>query len=99
MRSGNRGTAARIGLRYIVNPPGLPARIHQRLDFGEGEVDWDAFFVTLAEVGFDGILTSCVFAWEERAVESARFMRERFAHYLERYPTKVAGPIAPVPLR
>ena len=50
--------------------------VHQHLDIGQGEVDWDVFFGTLAEVGFDGIMTSCVFAWEERAVESSRFMFE-----------------------
>ena len=60
------------GLRYIVNPPGSTARIHQHLDVGQGEVDWDLFFATLAEVGFDGIATVCVFAWEERARESLR---------------------------
>jgi myo-inositol catabolism protein IolH len=26
------------GLRYILNPPGTPARIHQHLDIGQGEV-------------------------------------------------------------
>ena len=36
-----------------------------------------AFFGALRRVGFDGILTSCVFAWEERAVESSRLMFER----------------------
>jgi myo-inositol catabolism protein IolH len=60
------------GLRYIVNPPGSTARIHQHLDIGQGEVDWDLFFRTLAEVNFDGIATVCVFAWEERAEESSR---------------------------
>ena len=64
---------ASSGLRYIVNPPGSTARIHQHLDIGQGEVDWDLFFATLAEVGFDGIATVCVFAWEERAEDSARF--------------------------
>ncbi|MEV8307365.1 sugar phosphate isomerase/epimerase [Streptomyces flavidovirens] len=29
------------GLRYILNPPGTAARIHQHLDIGQGEVDWD----------------------------------------------------------
>lgn len=67
---------ASSGLRYIVNPPGSPARVHQHLDIGQGEVDWDALFGTLVEIGFDGILTACVFAWEERAVESSRFMLE-----------------------
>lgn len=84
---------ASSGLRYIVNPPGSPARIHQHLDIGEGEVDWDGFFGTLAEVGFDGIMTSCVFAWEERAVESSRFMRERIAAYLDRYPIKTGAAV------
>jgi myo-inositol catabolism protein IolH len=65
---------ASSGLRYIVNPPGSPARVHQHLDIGQGEVDFDAFFAALAEVGFDGIATSCVFAWEERALDSAAFM-------------------------
>ncbi|MEV5720380.1 sugar phosphate isomerase/epimerase [Amycolatopsis mediterranei] len=65
------------GLRYIMNPPGTPARIHQHLDIGQGEVDWDAFFGTLRDVEFDGVATVCVFAWEERAVESSKFMLER----------------------
>ena len=64
------------GLRYIVNPPGSPARVHQHLDIGQGEVDWDVFFTTLQRLEFDGIMTACVFAWEERAEESSRFMRE-----------------------
>ncbi|MGW5715276.1 sugar phosphate isomerase/epimerase family protein [Amycolatopsis sp. NPDC003865] len=65
------------GLRYIMNPPGTPARIHQHLDIGQGEVDWDAFFGTLRDIEFDGVATVCVFAWEERAVESSKFMLER----------------------
>jgi myo-inositol catabolism protein IolH len=65
------------GLRYIMNPPGTSARIHQHLDIGQGEVDWDAFFGTLRDTGFDGVATVCVFAWEERAVESSKFMLER----------------------
>lgn len=65
------------GLRYILNPPGTPARIHQHLDAGEGEVDIDACFDTLREVGFDGIATACVFAWEERAVDSSALMLRR----------------------
>jgi myo-inositol catabolism protein IolH len=66
---------ASSGLRYIVNPPGSPARVHQHLDIGQGEVDFDALFSGLHEIGFDGILTTCVFAWEERANESARVNR------------------------
>jgi len=62
---------ASSGLRYILNPPGTAARIHQHLDVGQGEVDWDAFFGTLERLKFDGIMTVCVFAWEERARESS----------------------------
>ncbi|MEY9490750.1 sugar phosphate isomerase/epimerase [Streptomyces calvus] len=65
------------GLRYILNLPGTPARIHQHLDIGQGEVDWDAFFGTLREMDFDGVATACVFAWEERARASSSFMLDR----------------------
>lgn len=75
---------ASSGLRYILNPPGTPARIHQHLDVGQGEVDWDAFFGTLRELNFDGIATACVFAWEERAVDSSKFMLERITKELVR---------------
>jgi myo-inositol catabolism protein IolH len=74
---------ASSGLRYIVNPPGSTARVHQHLDIGQGEVDFEAMFGALARVGFDGILTSCVFAWEERAIESSRFMFERIRQLLD----------------
>ena len=67
---------ASSGLRYILNPPGTPARIHQHLDIGQGEVDWDAFFGTLGALQFDGIMTVCVFAWEDRARESSTSMRD-----------------------
>jgi len=63
---------ASSGLRYIINPPCSTARVHQHLNIGQGEVAWDDFFGTLAEVGFDGIMTACVFAWEDRADESGR---------------------------
>jgi hypothetical protein len=76
---------ASSGLRYIVNPPGSTARVHQHLDIGQGEVGWDAFFGTLHEVGFDGIMTACVFAWEERAVASSRFMRQEMKQYVDKY--------------
>ena len=75
---------ASSGLRYIVNPPGSTARVHQHLDIGQGEVDFEAGFGALRAIGFDGIVTSCVFAWEERAVESSRLMFERITALLER---------------
>jgi myo-inositol catabolism protein IolH len=73
------------GLRYIVNPPGSTVRVHQHLDIGQGEVDWDLFFATLAEVGFDGIATVCVFAWEERAADSARFNLARIGELRDKH--------------
>lgn len=72
-------------LRYIVNPPGSTARVHQHLDIGEGEIDWDVFFKTLHEIGFDGVLSSCVFAWDERAEQSSRFMRDEMQRYIDKY--------------
>ena len=75
------------GLRYIVNPPGSQVTVHQHLDIGQGEVDFDEFFSTLEKVGFDGIVTSCVFAWEERARESSTFMRETIGEHLGRWQT------------
>ena len=86
---------ASSGLRYIVNPPGSTARVHQHLDIGQGEVDWDATFGTLAEIGFDGILTACVFAWEERAVDSARFMLEEIRRRVAQASSGTPGPAWP----
>ena len=83
------------GLRYIVNPPGSQVTIHQHLDIGQGEVDFDEFFPTLENVGFDGIVTSCVFAWEERARESSSFMRETIGEHLGRWQT---APVADLTL-
>jgi myo-inositol catabolism protein IolH len=82
---------ASSGLRYIVNPPGSTARVHQHLDIGQGEIDWDVFFSSLTAVGFDGIMTACVFAWEDRADESGRFMRETMQKYVDKYWTKAKG--------
>ncbi|BDT70065.1 hypothetical protein os1_42570 [Comamonadaceae bacterium OS-1] len=73
------------GLRYVVNPPGAKVRVHQHLDMGKGEIDWDVFFQTLAEIGFDGVLSSCVFGWDERADDSSRFMRSEIQRYLDKH--------------
>jgi myo-inositol catabolism protein IolH len=59
--------------------------VHQHLDIGQGEVDWDLFFSTLGRLGFDGIMTACVFAWEERARESCEFMLEQMTQYVEKW--------------
>jgi myo-inositol catabolism protein IolH len=76
---------ASSGLRYILNPPGTTARVHQHLNIGQGEVPWDDFFGTLAEIGFDGIMTACVFAWEDKADESSRFMRTEMQRYVDKH--------------
>ena len=64
------------GLRYISNPPGNAARVHQHLEIGDGDVDWTELFDTLRATGFldrdDAILVSNVFAEDERAEASAR---------------------------
>ena len=55
------------GLRYISNPPGNTIRVHQHMEMGRGEVDYDAVFAALADVKFDGVVSSCVFGFEEDA--------------------------------
>jgi myo-inositol catabolism protein IolH len=72
-------------LRFILNPPSPSVRIHQHLNIGEGEVDWPAFFGTLRAIEFDGILTSSVFAWQDRGVESSAFMARQIGQYVDRY--------------
>ncbi|WP_432494769.1 sugar phosphate isomerase/epimerase family protein [Kineococcus auxinigenes] len=73
------------GLRYIINPPGSTARIHQHLNIGEGEVDFDGIFTALGEVGFDGALCASVFAWEEKREESSRLMRGAIQEHVDRW--------------
>ncbi len=69
------------GLRYISNPPGNSARIHQHLRVGDGDVDWTELFDTLRGTGFldreDAVLVSNVFAEDETALETSRFQLER----------------------
>ena len=65
------------GLRYIVNPPGSTVRVHQHAEIGRGEVDFDEVFAALAGVGFDGVVSSCVFGWEEQAEEISVRQREK----------------------
>jgi myo-inositol catabolism protein IolH len=65
------------GLRYIVNPPGSTVRVHQHAEMGRGEVDFDEVFAALASVGFDGVISSCVFGWEEQAREVSVRQRDK----------------------
>ena len=74
---------ASSGLRYIINPPGSTARIHQHLDIGQGEVNWPEFFSTLRRLNFNGIMTVCVFAWEDRARESCIYNRQEIEKYVK----------------
>jgi len=58
---------ANNGLRYIVNPPGCSVRVHQHAEIGQGEVDFDEVFRSLSDIGLNGVISSCVFGWDERA--------------------------------
>jgi len=64
-------------LRYITNPPGTPARVHQHLKIGDGDVDWAQLFGTLRSTGFldreDALIVSNVFAEDETADETSRY--------------------------
>ncbi|MHA6513051.1 sugar phosphate isomerase/epimerase family protein [Tessaracoccus sp. Z1128] len=68
---------ANVGNRYIVNPPGVDARIHQHNEIGNGEVPWDEVFGYLREIKYDARLSVCVFGWEEDADAIHVRMRER----------------------
>ncbi|MDS2173607.1 sugar phosphate isomerase/epimerase family protein [Nesterenkonia sp. CL21] len=75
------------GLRYITNPPGNAARVHQHNKIGVGDVDWDHFFAELARNGFDQredtVMVTSVFGENEDAMEVSAYqlrqMRERMA--------------------
>jgi myo-inositol catabolism protein IolH len=68
-------------LRYITNPPGTPARVHQHLKIGDGDVDWAQLFGTLRSTGFldreDAIIVSNVFAEDETAEETSRYQLQK----------------------
>ncbi len=69
------------GLRYISNPPGNAARVHQHLRIGDGDVNWDEYFDALQAVGFldreDALIVSNVFAEDEHWESVSRFQLER----------------------
>ncbi|MBP2034093.1 myo-inositol catabolism protein IolH [Clostridium algifaecis] len=66
--------------RYILNPPGVDATIHQHLGVGEGEVDFDAFFEQLRAMNFgkkeDTIASVSLFGYPEKMNEIAPKARE-----------------------
>lgn len=75
------------GLRYISNPPGNAARVHQHLAIGQGDVDWVELFDALGRSGYlereDALIVSNVFAEDERADEVSRFQLARIRELVE----------------
>lgn len=69
------------GLRYITNPPESPARVHQHLKIGDGDVDWDNFFAELHRNGFlnreDSVMVSSVFAEHEDHINVTRYQLDQ----------------------
>nr|WP_167739446.1 sugar phosphate isomerase/epimerase family protein [Kocuria sp. JC486] len=76
------------GLRYITNPPGTPARVHQHLKIGDGDVDWDAFFGELHRNGFydreESVMVTSVFAENENAHEVSRYQLEQMTQRVQK---------------
>ncbi len=71
--------------RYIVNPPGVDATIHQHVGVGEGEVDFDTLFKTLRDTGFatrthkvggEPIIAASLFGYPEKMKVQAIETRE-----------------------
>jgi myo-inositol catabolism protein IolH len=79
------------GLRYITNPPGNPIRVHQHMEMGQGEVDYDAVFAALAAVGFDGVISSCVFGYEEQRREISTRQRDKALALVSKHFGESAG--------
>jgi myo-inositol catabolism protein IolH len=65
------------GLRYISNPPGNAARVHQHLRMGDGDVNFAAYFAELQRAGFlddpDAMIVSNVFSEDENWKAVSRF--------------------------
>ncbi|MCE7481214.1 sugar phosphate isomerase/epimerase [Microbacterium profundi] len=74
------------GLRYISNPPGNAARVHQHLRIGAGDVNWEELFATLRTIGYlerpDALIVSNVFAEDETADETSEFQLARLRELL-----------------
>jgi myo-inositol catabolism protein IolH len=68
---------ANDGNRYIVNPPGVDARVHQHSEIGKGEVPFDRVFATLREIDFNGLVSVCIFGWHEIADEANKRVLDR----------------------
>lgn len=73
------------GFRYILNPFESGTRVHQHNVIGHGEVEWDRLFGTLAAIGFDGLMTSCVLGWNDKAEACHRENRAKIAELVDRH--------------
>ena len=71
--------------RYIVNPPGVDAAVHQHVGVGEGDVDFEALFRTLRDmrfaeqtfnVGGEPIVCTSLFGYPEKMKYQAVETRE-----------------------
>ena len=75
------------GLRYITNPPGNAVRVHQHLNIGDGDVNWEELFGTLKASGYldreDALIVSNVFAEDENADESSRYQLAKIKELIE----------------
>lgn len=73
------------GFRYILNPFESGTRVHQHNVIGQGEVEWDRLFGTLAEIEFDGLMTSCVLGWNDKAEACHRENRVKIGELIDRH--------------
>lgn len=82
-----------LDCRYILNPPGVSATIHQHLGIGEGEVDFHEMFRTLRNMDFarksfaiggDSIACVSMFGYPEKMEAQAIAARERIETELHR---------------
>jgi myo-inositol catabolism protein IolH len=55
------------------------------MEMGMGEVDYDAVFAALAAAGFDGVLSSCVFGWEEDARGVSERQRDKALALMDKH--------------
>lgn len=83
------------GLRYISNPPGNTARVHQHLRIGDGDVNWVEFVDALQSVGFldreDALIVSNVFAEDENWQAVSRFQLETIGKLVDSARDRAAG--------
>lgn len=79
--------------RTILNPATSRVRVHQHLDPGQGEIDFDEVALALGRARFDGLLTVQVFAWPDRP--EASFLACRIAAERLVVAIGAAGPGGP----